>query len=215
MVSLLNGTHCERLAPGGRGKALSTWRYRLHVMRVRPPRRPSHLCQHRRTSWRIRASAGALAGDAIVGVMTSQLAAQRRVLVAHLPVPMYPAPLANPPQHSAESVFRRLALHDPSPLPGAPPIVGEPQHREAALSLRAAPLRLRRAAKLHQPRSCPGAAEARTSQAASPAPQAPAARRPRARTPAPHHRHSAPRRARPRSRGFTSCSNHTSSTSCR
>ena len=34
-----------------------------------------------------------VAGDTVVGVMTSQLAAQRRLLVAQFPVPMIPAPL--------------------------------------------------------------------------------------------------------------------------
>ena len=76
-----------------------------------------------------------VAGDAVVGVVTSQLAAQRRLLVAQFPVPMIPAPLANSPQRSAESVLGGLAFDDPSPLPGASPIVSEPQHREAALSL--------------------------------------------------------------------------------
>ena len=92
-----------------------------------------------------------VAGDAVVGVVTSQLAAQRRLLVAQFPVPMIPAPLANSPQRSAESVLSRLSLDHPSPLPGASPVVGEPQHHEAALSLRAAPRRLRRSAKLHHP----------------------------------------------------------------
>ena len=84
--------------------------------------------------------------------MAAQLATQRRPLLPRLPVPMRTAPSANPPQRSAESVLGRLALDDPSPLPGASPIVREPQHREAALALRAAPLRLRRSAKLHHPR---------------------------------------------------------------
>ena len=87
--------------------------------------------------------------------MTSQLAAQRRLLVAQFPVPMIPAPLANSLQRSAESVLGGLAFDDPSPLPGASPIVDEPQHHEAALALRAAPLRLRRTAKLHHPRLVP------------------------------------------------------------
>ena len=40
----------------GRGKALSTRTYRSHVIRVRPPRRLSHLCHRRRTSCRYRAN---------------------------------------------------------------------------------------------------------------------------------------------------------------
>ena len=59
---------------------------------------------------------------------------------------MFSTPLANRPQRLAESVLGRLALDHPSPLPGASPVVSEPQHREAALALRAAPHRLRRSA---------------------------------------------------------------------
>ena len=94
----------------------------------------------------------AIPRHAVVGIVTAQCAAQHRMLVAHPPVPMLPAPLANPPQRSAESVLGRLALDHPSPRPGASPIMREPQHREAALALRAAPPRLRRSAKLHHPR---------------------------------------------------------------
>ena len=138
-----------------------------------------------------------VAGDAVVGVVTSQLAAQRHLLVAQFPVPMIPTPLTNSLQRSAESVLGGLAFDDPSPLPGASPIVSEPQHREAALALRAAPRRLRRTAKLHHPRLVRVQPEAVTSPAASPAPQALVSRRPRARTPAPRHRRIGPQRPVP------------------
>ena len=84
--------------------------------------------------------------------MSAQFVAQRRVLLGQAPVSMCPTPLAHRSQRPAEPVLRRLALDHPAPLPGASPIVGEPQHHEAALALRAAPLRLRRPAKLHHPR---------------------------------------------------------------
>ena len=84
--------------------------------------------------------------------MSAQLATQRRVLLGQTRVSVHPTPMSYPSQRSTESVLRRLALDYSSPLPGTPPIVGEPQHREAALALRAAPRRLRRSAKLHHPR---------------------------------------------------------------
>ena len=84
--------------------------------------------------------------------MSAQLATQRRVLLGQALVPIPSAPLTDFPQRSAESVLGRLALHHPSPLPGASPVVGEPQHREAAPALRAAPLSSRRTAKIHHPR---------------------------------------------------------------
>ena len=93
-----------------------------------------------------------VAGEAVVGIVTSQLAAQRRVLLAQSPVPMRPAPLPHRSHRPAEPVLRRLALDHPASLPGTPPIVREPQHREAVLALRTAPRRLRRPAKLHHPR---------------------------------------------------------------
>ena len=58
---------------------------------------------------------------------------------------------ADSSQRLAEMVLGRLALDHPSPCPGAPPVVPEPQHREAALALRTAPLRLPRTAKIHHP----------------------------------------------------------------
>ena len=58
--------------------------------------------------------------------MPSQLAAQRRLLVAQFPVPMIPAPLANSPQRLAESVVGGLAFGNPSSLPAASPVVSEP-----------------------------------------------------------------------------------------
>ena len=157
----------------------------------------------------------AVTGNAVVRIVTSQLSAQRRLLVAQLPVPMVSTPLANRPQRSAESVLGRLALDHPSPLPGATPVVGEPQHREAALRAASRPAATSTVGRTPPSASCPGAAEGRTSPAASPAPQAPASHRPRARRPAPRRRHIGPQRPAPRSRGLTSCSNHRSSTSCR
>ena len=67
-----------------------------------------------------------IARDPIVGVVTLELAAQRRLLHRHTPMAVCTAPVANLPQRTGETVLRRLALHYPTPLPGAPPKVGEP-----------------------------------------------------------------------------------------
>ena len=97
---------------------------RSHVMRPRQLRRPSHL-RHSRFHFESESVQRLeVAGDAVVGVVTSQLAAQRRLLVAQFPVPMIPAPLANSLQRSAESVLGGLAFDDPSPLPGSVPNSG-------------------------------------------------------------------------------------------
>ena len=113
------------------------------------------------------------------------LAAQRRLLVAHSAD--LPAPLANSLQRSAESVLGGLAFDDPSPLPGASPVVGEPQHHEA-LALRTSPP-TSMGCKTPPSASCPGAdfSSRLTSSCSA--------------------RSSASDLARPRSRGFTSCSN--------
>ena len=106
---------------------------------------PAHFVTESRQRLRV-------AGDSVVGIVSAQFVAQRRVLLGQAPVSMYPTPLAHRSQRPAEPVLRRLALDHPAPLPGASPIVGEPQHHEAALALRTAPLRLRRSAKLYHPR---------------------------------------------------------------
>ncbi len=108
-------------------------------------------------------------GDSVAGTVASQLAAQRRVLVSHTPMTMRPAPLARRLQRPAQAVPRfkhsepapagskpgaglgGLALHHPSPLPGASPIVGEPQRREAAPAPCASTRALVRAASVHPP----------------------------------------------------------------
>ena len=143
MVSLLNGTHCERLAPLGEDRfCVGARSGPMSCVPVTSPTKPFAPQPFHFISESVQRQE--VAGDAVVRIVTPQLAAQRRLLVAQFPVPMIPAPLANSLQRSAESVLSRLALHNPSPLPGASPIVGEPQHREAALALRTASLRLRR-----------------------------------------------------------------------
>ena len=75
----------------------------------------------------------AFTGDAVVRIVTPELATQSGVLAAQFPVPMFSTPLVDRPQRSAESVLGRLALDYSSGLPGATLVVGEPQHRGATL----------------------------------------------------------------------------------
>jgi hypothetical protein len=91
-----------------------------------------------------------LAGEAVVGVVALELATQRRLLGRHRPVAVRSAPVTDVPQGTGETVLGRLALHYPTPLPGAPPEGGEPQQHKAALALRAAWPGPRWTAKVHQ-----------------------------------------------------------------
>ena len=155
-----------------------------------------------------------VAGDAVVRIVTSRLATQRRLLFAQRPVPMSSAPLANSLQRSAESVFGRLALHNPSPLPGASPIVGEPNI--AKLRSRCEPPRVDfdglQNSTIRVLSGCGRRPYFSSRFANTPSTRLASSWCSNTGTASSGYRTS---KARPRSRGFTSCSNHWSSTSCR
>ena len=67
--------------------------------------------------------------------MPAQLAAQGGLLLGHRPVAMCFAPLSHTTQRPVEAGLGRLVFDDPTPLPGAPPIGGEAEQVEAALTL--------------------------------------------------------------------------------
>ena len=169
---------CPIRASGSSGYGLATQRYTLCTTRacgkgkvLRSPPNRSHVIRPRQTPVQPLAPSPldfvsqalqrlGVAGDSVAGVVASQLAAQRRVLVSHPPMTMRPAPLASRLQRPAEAAPRfnhsgaglgGLALHHPSPLPGASPIMGEPQHREAAPALYSSTRALVRAAAVHPP----------------------------------------------------------------
>ena len=125
MALLFNGTHCARLAQGeGIGVAQAREALPGHASPPASPTKPFTPQPLRFVSELVQCLEAA--GDAVVRIVTPEHATQRRLLVAQFPVPMFSTPLANRPQRSAESVLGRLALDDPSPLPGAAPVVGEP-----------------------------------------------------------------------------------------
>ena len=71
--------------------------------------------------------------------MAAELLVQHRPLFRHRQVALATAPCVETTHGPGEPGLGRLALHHPAPLPGAPPIMGEPEHVEAAFLLR--PLR--------------------------------------------------------------------------
>lgn len=67
--------------------------------------------------------------------MSLELATQHLLLFQQRSVTVEPTPLPHLPQRAAEAGLGRLALHDPTPLPGAPLVVGEAEQVESALPL--------------------------------------------------------------------------------
>ena len=70
-------------------------------------------------------------GSDILGVLIARVARKPLpLLLAERLMPVEPTPLSDAPQRPAQATRSRLALHHPVPLPGTPPVVGEPQEGE-------------------------------------------------------------------------------------
>src|SRR5438552_12041167 len=68
-----------------------------------------------------------VARDSIVRIVTTQLLPQDAMLLRERLVQVSPAPESDPPERSPKTTRRRLAAHDPVPMPCPRPVVAEPQ----------------------------------------------------------------------------------------